>query len=70
MAHRTGQINGAVTYREGDGVQMSIPTGPCELEITGLDVTLSWVEGETRGATAIPLADYHQHVLDGSLVVE
>jgi hypothetical protein len=70
MAHKKGRINRKLTYREGDGVEMPIPEGPCEIEITGLDVTLTWVDGETHGATAIPLGDYHQHVIDGSLVVE
>jgi hypothetical protein len=70
MARKKGHINGKVTYREGDGVDMTIPEGPCEMEITGLDVTLTWIDGETHGATAIPLTDYHQHVMDGSLVVE
>ena len=70
MARKRGQIRGKLTYREGDGMDMLIPEGPCEMEITALDVTLTWVDGETHGSTAIPLSDYHQHVMDGSLVVE
>ncbi len=70
MARKQGRINGKLTYREGDGVELPIPEGLCEIEITGLDVTLSWIDGETHGATAIPLADYHRHVMDGALVVE
>ena len=70
MARKRGQVNEGMTYREGDGVEMPIPAGPCEIEITGLDVTLTWVDGETHGATAIPLADYHNNVMDGLLVVE
>ncbi|MEO8546683.1 MAG: hypothetical protein ABI434_24065 [Burkholderiaceae bacterium] len=69
MAHKLGQVKGNMTYREGEGVEMPIPTGPCEIEITELDVTLTWVDGDTHGATAIPLADYHQHVRSGLLVV-
>jgi hypothetical protein len=69
MARKNGEVKGKLTYREGDGVEMPIPAGPCEVEITALDVTLTWVDGETHGATAIPLADYHQHVRDGVLVV-
>ena len=70
MAHKQGQIKAKLTYREGDGVEMLIPEGPCEIEITGLDVTLTWLDGEIHGSTAIPLTDYHQHVLGGSLVVQ
>ena len=69
MARKQGEIKGKLTYREGDGVEMLIPEGPCEIEITGLDVTLTWLDGEIHGSSAIPLADYHQHVLNGSLVV-
>lgn len=69
MARKRGEIKGTMTYREGDGVEMPIPTGPCEVEVTDLDVTLTWVDGDTHGATAIPLGDYHQHLRDGVLVV-
>ncbi len=70
MARKFGQAKSGMTYREGDGVQMPIPPGPVEIEITAADVTLTWVDGETHGAAAIPLSDYHQRVLDGLLVVE
>ena len=70
MARKHGQVTSGMTYREGDGMEMPIPAGPCEIEITGLDVTLTWVDGETHGAAAIPLPDYHQRVRDGLLVVE
>ena len=70
MARKQGRVHGKLAYREGDGVEIPIPEGPCEIEITAMDVTLTWVDGETHGATAIPLADYHQHVMEGSLVVE
>jgi len=69
MAHKNGQVKGKLAYREGDGVDRLIPARPCEIEITGLDVTLSWVDCKTLGATAIPLADDHQHVMEGLLVV-
>ena len=70
MARKQGRVHGKLAYREGEGVEILIPEGPCEIEITAMDVTLTWVDGETHGATAIPLADYHQHLMEGSLVVE
>ena len=69
MAHQRGQVKGNVTYREGDGVEIKVPLGPCEIEVTDLDVTLTWVDGATHGSTAIPLSDYERYVATGALVV-
>ena len=70
MAHRRAQVKGPLTYREGDGVEMTVPPGPCEIELTDLDATLTWVDGATHGSTAIPLSEYQRYVADGALVVE
>ena len=70
MAQHRGQVKGSLSYREGDGVEMKVPLGPCEIEVTDLDVTLSWVDGATHGSTAIPLADYARYVASGVLVIE
>ena len=69
MAHHLGEVRGRVAYREGDGVDIEIPPGPCELEVTDLDVTISWNDGATRGSAAIPLADYSRYVAEGALKV-
>jgi hypothetical protein len=55
-------ITGVVEYREGDGPFIRIPMGPCEVEATTLDVTISWVDGDTHGVTAIPRTDYERYV--------
>jgi len=70
MAQQRGRVKGNVTYREGDGVEIKVPLGPCEIEVTELDVTLSWVDGDTHGSTAIPLSDYERYVASGVLAVE
>ena len=70
MAHKRGQVKGQLTYREGDGVEMKVPVGPCEIEVTDLDVTLTWVDGATHGSTAIPLSEYERYVANGALVVD
>ena len=59
---KKARITGEVVYREGDGANITIPSGPCEFEETAHDVTLSWVDGDTRGSTAIPLADFKRYV--------
>ena len=46
MARKQGRVHGKLAYREGDGVEIPIPEGPCEIEITGLDVTLTWLDGD------------------------
>jgi hypothetical protein len=66
---KKARIKGNVEYREGDGAAMPIPPGPCEIEETELDVTISWVDGETHGSTAIPLSDFRRYVAKGAIEV-
>lgn len=66
---KTGEIVGNLTYREGDGVSMEIPKGPCEVELTALDATITWVEGDSHGAATIPLSDYARYIAGGVLTV-
>jgi hypothetical protein len=56
------RIIGEVVYREGDGPNIIIPTGPCEIEETAHDVTISWVDGDTHGLAAMPLTDFKRYV--------
>lgn len=69
MPKQRCEIVGEVTYREGDGVAMTIPPGPCEVEVTDLDATISWSEGPDHGSAAISLADYRRFVDSGALRV-
>jgi hypothetical protein len=69
MAHHHGEVRGPMTYREGDGVDITIPLGPCEVEVTELDVTLTWTDGDTHGAAAIPLGEYTRYVTSGVLKI-
>lgn len=69
MTRLNGEVAGAVAYREGDGILMEIPIGPCEIEIGELDVTVTWFEDQVRCATAMPRTDYEQYVADGVLVL-
>jgi len=58
-------ITGPVAYREGDGANITIRPGPVMLELTPLDATLSWTEGENRGSAAMPLSDFKAYVAQG-----
>lgn len=67
---QTAHITGHMTYREGDGPEIVIRPGPCELEVNEIDVTLSWVDEQDRLSTAIPRIDFDRHVRNGTLRVE
>lgn len=69
MTQQTGYIVGKVEFRPGDGALMRIPLGPVEIETTKLEATLSWVEGETHGAAAIPLSDFKRYVTKGVIAL-
>lgn len=56
------RITGKVQYREGDGPNITIRPGPCEVDETALDATISWTDGDARGSAAMPLADYRSYV--------
>jgi hypothetical protein len=49
---------------------MHIREGLVEVEVTELDVTLSWVDGDTHGSTAIPVADFHRYLAEGKIELD
>lgn len=69
MTQQTGFIVGKVEFRPGDGALMRIPKGPVEIETTRLEATLSWVDGETHGAAAMPLTDFKRYVTQGAIAL-
>jgi hypothetical protein len=58
---QSARIIGLVEYREGDGPNITIRPGPVELEVTELDVTISWTDGDTQGSAAIPITEYRRY---------
>lgn len=63
-------IRGHVTYREGDGMPMTIPEGPVELTFAIDSVTLSWRDdNNTAGLTALPRDQYELYVAEGKIVL-
>ncbi len=64
------RITGKVEYREGDGTNITIRPGPCEVEETALDVTISWTDGEPHGVAAMPLADFRRYVANKAIAVD
>lgn len=69
MTH-SGHIIGKVEFREGDGPNIPIRPGPVEVETTGPDATLSWADGESRGAAVIPIADFRRYVDQGAIKLQ
>lgn len=69
MTPQTGFIVGKVEFRPGDGPLMRIPKGPVEIETTRLEATLSWVDGATHGAAAMPLTDFKRYVTQGAIAL-
>lgn len=69
MTQQTGYIVGKVEFRPGDGALMRIPKGPVEIEMNPLEATLSWVDGETHGAAAMPLAEFKRYVSKGEIAL-
>ena len=67
---RKARITGKVEYREGDGPMIAIPVGPCEVQESDQDVTLSWVDGDTHGSAAIPLSEFRRYVARKAIQLE
>ena len=67
---KQARITGKVEYREGDGPNITIRPGPCEVDETELDVTISWTDGDSRGLAAIPLSDYRSYVASQAIQVD
>jgi hypothetical protein len=67
---RKARVTGFVEYREGDGSALTVPVGPCEVEQTDLDVTISWAEEDTHGSTAMPVDDFQRYVAEGKIVFD
>lgn len=64
---KKARITRPVEFREGDGPNLTIPVGPCEIEETALDATIGWTEGDSPGSTAIPIDIYRSHLASGAI---
>jgi len=66
---KNARITGKVEYREGDGANITIRVGPCEVEETAMDATISWVDGDSHGSAAMPLADYRRYIASNAIQI-
>lgn len=67
---KNAHITGLVAYREGDGANITIRMGPCQVEETAMDATISWVDGDSHGSAAMPIADYRRYVLSKAIQMD
>lgn len=67
---KSARITGKVEYREGDGANITIRPGPCEVDETAQDATISWTDGESHGSAAIPIADYRRYVSSKAILID
>lgn len=67
---KNASITGLVEYREGDGANITIRPGPCEVALTALDATISWTDGESHGSAAMPIADYRRYVASKAIQLD
>ncbi len=65
---RQARIVGTVELRQGDGSIHTAPPGPCQVQLTALDATLSWRDNAAQGPAALPLADFNRHLEAGEIV--
>lgn len=67
---KIARIAGVVEYREGDGANIAIRVGPCEVQETALDATISWTDGASKGSAAMPIADYRRYVASQAIRID
>ena len=67
---KNARITGTVKYREGDGANITIRPGPCEVDETALDATISWSDGDSHGSAAMPIADYRSYVASKAIQID
>jgi hypothetical protein len=67
---QTARITGKVEYREGDGANITIRPGPCEVDETALDATISWTDGHSNGSAAMPIDDFRRYIASKAIQID
>jgi hypothetical protein len=67
---KKARITGKVEYREGDGANITIRPGPCEIDETAQDATISWVDGDSHGSAAMPIASYRHYLASHAIQID
>jgi hypothetical protein len=64
------QIVGKVEYRQGEGILFAIPLGAAAIEVTALDTTFSWTDGNFHAVAAIPFVLFCHYLSEGAIDLE
>ena len=67
---KNARITGKVEYREGDGANITIRPGPCQVDEAALDATISWTDGDSHGSAAMPLGDFRRYVSSQAIQID
>ena len=67
---KNARITGKVEYRQGDGPNVTIRKGACEVEETAVDATISWTDGDSHGSAAMPIGDFRHYVLNKAIRID
>ena len=67
---QSARVTGKVEYREGDGANITIRPGPCEVDETALDATISWTDGDSHGSAAMPIADFRRYIASKAIQID
>ena len=67
---RRAQIVGKVEYRQGEGILFAIPLGAADVEVTALDTTFSWNDGNFHAVAAMPFANFCHYIAEGAISFE
>ena len=60
-------VTGEVKFRIGDGPLCTVPKGPIEIEVTPMDVTVSWDAEDTHQNASIPRAEFARFLSEKSI---
>jgi len=63
------RIAGEVEFRAGDGPQLRIPEGECQVMIADDSVVLTWNEDGNPLTAAIPKTEFDRFIQEGKIVL-
>jgi hypothetical protein len=63
------RIAGRVEFRAGDGPQLKIPEGSCQILMADDSVVLTWSEKGQSLTAAIPKIEFDRYIEEGAIVL-
>jgi len=63
------RIAGPVEFRAGDGPQLKIPEGNCQILMADDSVVLTWMDTGQSLTAAIPKIDFDRYIEQGAIVL-